>query len=136
MSEHETIDEIEFYRECAKSPAITKEEMYAIEKEYQEDPGVERRILLGILTKSGQSLGEFAVEHPETVFEMFESGVSYIEHQRYFLEMLETAGYRIMIALSALDESDKDAPFSGEQFSSLAERLMVATPETCEEVKA
>ena len=136
MSEHETIDEIEQYREAASEPALTKDQMYNIEKRYQEDTGVDRRILLGVLTRSGKELAASAVEDPETVFEMFECGVDYIEHQRDFLKMLDAAGYRLMIALSALDESAKDAPFGEEQYGSLVDRLMVATPETCEEVKA
>ena len=110
--------------ELASFPAsLTLDQVEEIEKAWQRDTGINRRTLLLMLSKDGEGLQEFAIDNPDTVFEVFECGVTYLNKVRDFEELMSAACHRLMISLCVLDWDAGDVPFGRDQMDEICSRL-------------
>ena len=104
----------------AIEPAFDNDTMYTIEKHCQEagkKHGINRLILLAILTRTGEQLFEGALAAGEALIEAYECATGTVAHYRDMGKMLEAAHMRMMMALCAIDTDAPDAPFTQERFS-------------------
>ena len=100
-------------------PAITVNVMWQLEKLYEEAGTTEmvnRRLMLMMLTKSGEELIEVALAEPAAMFDLYECSVGTVAYYSDLGHMLDAAQDRLMIALCGIDTSGPDAPFTIEQF--------------------
>lgn len=87
-------------------PILSHEQMGEIEIKYQAESGVNRRILLAVLTMNAGKLKEAAHENPNLWLETFDCGTFYFVHNHEFMQMIQTACYRLMMALGDLETSE------------------------------
>ncbi len=99
-------------------PMLTDSAMLDLEKHCQRTKhGISRRMLLGILTKTGEELIEAALAAPEAMLGVYEDSAATVAHYRDMGKFMEAAHTRMMLALCAVDTDVPDAPFTKERFS-------------------
>ena len=96
---------------------LTHEFMETIEEICQEsNHGVNRRVLLALLTSDSEKLFKSCKEEPEAMFAAFECSASTVAMYKRLAALMNTAHMRLMVALCGVDSEAPDAPFSKEEF--------------------
>ena len=85
--------------------------------------GINRRIMLAMLTRSGEQLIEGVLAEPEAMLATYECSAGTVAYYSDIGHMLDAAQNRLMVALCGIDTDAPDAPFT-------QERLDKATDET------
>ena len=100
-------------------PAITKDVMRDLEEHSQTagaTHGINRRIMLGILTRSGEELAEGVLAEPSAMLEAYQCSAGTVAYYSDIGHMLAAAQHRLMVALCGVDTDAPDAKFTQEQF--------------------
>ena len=110
-----TNDELD---ELMEWPAyIDKDLMYTIENDCQDHShGVNRRLLLSVLTMDGKKVFEACENEPEAFFEGFRCSASTLGNLKRLVRLLDIAHNRLMLGLCGVDFNAADAPFSKQEF--------------------
>ena len=115
--------------ELAKLPAaLTLDQVEQIDKKWQEEQGINRRVLLTLLTHDGEGLAKAALDEPAAIFDAFECGVNYLNRLKDLVELMQASSMRLMIGLCAVDWRAEDSPFTQEQYWAVCSQLHGKSP--------
>lgn len=113
-----SMSEEQFAEEISRWPAyIDKDTMSEIEENCQDHShGVNRRVLLAVLTMNSEKLIEACEKGPEALFAGFRCSASTLGHYKRLVRLLDVGHNRLMIGLCGVDWDAPDAPFSEKEF--------------------
>ena len=102
----------------SKWPAYMDDKlMYEIESDCQNNAhGVNRRVLLAVLTMDSEKLFEACEKSPEAFFDGFRSSAGTLGNLKRLVRLLDVGHNRLMIGLCGVDFNQPDAPFSKQEF--------------------
>lgn len=97
------------------APAFTKEQAFKLEDEYNTTWGVNRRIMMMILSKSSDAMSDMLVSiisedsAAETYFAMVEQISDYEQHLKYGIELAQSATARLLLVTQNIagDEAER-----------------------------
>ena len=103
-------------------PGIDRDVIPMIEAKFEDhNNGVNRRILLALLTMNSEKLFKACEDDPEAMFEAFKCSASTIGTYQRVLSLMDSAHARLMVALCGLDYEAPGAPFSEEDLDTAIE---------------
>ncbi len=112
MTEDEFADKVSKF-----SPLINDETMFTIEKSCQDqNDGINRRILLSVLTMDGEKLTEACETEAEAFFEAFRCSADTLGKYKRLVRLLDKGHHRLMVGLCSVDWDSPDAPFTESEF--------------------
>ena len=114
----DSMTEDEFAEYMTEWPVyFDKKLMYSIENGCQEHAhGVNRRILLAILTMDSEKVFQACEEAPDVWIDAFKCSASTLGHYKRMVKILDVAHHRLMMGLCGVDFNAPDAPFSKKEF--------------------
>ena len=104
--------------EIPEWPAMLNHEvMHEIESDFQDNShGVNRRILLAILTMDSEKVFDACEKEPEAFFDGFRCSASSLGALKRLVRLLDFAHNRLMLGLCTVDIEAPTAPFSKKEF--------------------
>ena len=99
-------------------PAFMDDElMYQIEDDCKDPKhGVNRRVLLAVLTMDSDKVFKACEEAPEAFFDGFRASASTLGNLKRLVRLLDIGHHRLMVGLCGVDTDAPDAPFSKQEF--------------------
>lgn len=81
------------------TPAIDKTQMVQMESSAaSQERGVQRRVVLGVLTASADNLSKLSIENPDAFKEALECAEAFAAHSKALADVADTAVHRLNIA--------------------------------------
>ena len=96
---------------------IDRETVYEIESDCQDRAhGVNRRVLLAMLTMDSEKMFEACEKAPEAFFDGFRASASTLGMFKRLVKLMDIGHNRLMLGLCGVDFNQPDAPFSKQEF--------------------
>ena len=116
--DYNSMSEEQFVEALSQCPAYLDDKtMHEIEEHCQKHShGVNRRMLLAVLTMDSEKLFEACETEAEAFFESFKCSAGTLGHYKRLVRLLDVGHNRLMIGLCTVDTDEPDAPFSNKEF--------------------
>lgn len=85
---------------------LTPEQVFEFDHDYDKNFGYKRRVMLMVLTKSGDELMDGFAKQPDLVDEMNQVIVHFKSHVDVLSEMVAAAEYRLGVVKQSLDQQN------------------------------